>query len=268
MKNSAVTGADAAGLPCIYFLDPAIGPCRVGAGKIAQCGEDIRETWALLNLEATKVVCTGVYYPKNRQVIWNIATSGSNTPNLSIVLHVNESRGTDAGYRRGWVTWDGLRTQALATCLFSSNIEAGTARNHSLVPFIGGTMTGQVHLCDTGNIDGATAYAASITTKPYVLKTIATKFGVMGGYLVAKAVTGAKILMKVIADFGLETPTTLSSNVTFDAVGSETNVIKLIDDLVGSEMRTMQVQFYDPASAGTRFELNQLALIENAQQQN
>lgn len=267
LKGSAVNGRDPKGRPCVYFLDPSVGPCRAGAGPITQCGEDIRETWALLNLEATKVVCRGLFYPKNRQVIWNIATSGANVPDLSIVVHVNEMRETEQGFRRGWVTWNGTRSQGLAMCLFSSNIEAGAARNHNLVPFIGGEFTGRVHLCDTGTTDNSTAYAASIITKPYVLKTIATQFGVLRGYLLAKAATGATVVAKIIRNFGLDTPTTTATQ-SLTASGSESAVILNLDELVGSELRVAQFQFVDPASPGSaRWELNQLALIENQQDQ-
>jgi hypothetical protein len=267
LKGSVVNGRDPKGRPCVYFLDPSVGPCRAGAGAIMQCGEDIRETWALLNLEAAKVVCKGLFYPKNRQIIWNIATGSSDTPTLSIVVHVNEMRESEQGFRRGWTTWDGVRTQGLAMCLFSSNIEDDAARDHDLVPFIGGEFTGRVHLCDTGADDNGTAYAASIKTKPYILKTLATKFGVLTAYLLAKANTNASVVVKLIRDFGVETPTTTGTQ-TMTPAGSETNVIKVLDELVGSELRTVQFQFLDPGTPGTdRFELNQLALIENQQQQ-
>lgn len=268
LKGSVVVGRDARGRPCVFFLDPSVGPCRAGAGPIAQCGEDIRETWALLSLEASKVVCRGIYYPTKRQVKWTIATESSNTPTLAIVLHVSEMRETDQGFRRGWVTWNGTRAQALAMCLFSSNIEAGAARNHTLVPFIGGEFTGRLHLTDTGADDAGTAFAASIITKPYLLKTIATQFGVLRGYLVAKAVASSQIVVKVIRNFDFDTPTT-TGTTSLAASGSETQVIKDLDELVGSELRSVQFQFLDTTPAGSgRWELNQLALIESQQQEN
>lgn len=262
LHGSAIAGVDQMGRPCVYFLDPNVGACRAGAGGIKQCGADIRTTWELKNLEATKVACSGLYYPAARQVIWNVATSSANVPNLSIVLQTNETRDSDDGIRRGWTTWNGTRSSALAMCLFATNIETGAARNQTLVPFIGTEGLSLLHRTDTGSTDNGTAYAASILTKPYVLKTIIHHFGVMQAALLAKAVTGAMISMKVIRDFGLETTSTVTGT-TFDAsAAGETDVIKKLDALKGAELRTAQFQFYDTTPAGTRFELNQLALIQ------
>ena len=263
IHGSVVSGNDQLGRPCVYFIDPSVGPCRAGAGGIMRCGADINTSWDLKNLEATKVVCSSYFY--NRQVVWNIATGSSNTPSLSIVLQTNESRETDSGIRRGWTTWNGTRSKALTACLYSSNIDDNAARNRSLVPFIGTEGLGLVHRTDTGSDDNGTTYAARIVTKPYALKSLTRKFGVMFGVLLAKAVTGATIDVKVIRDFGLETPTTISA-VTFDATASETDVIKLLDNLKGSEMRVAQFEFVDPSTAGTRFEINQLCLVERSEQ--
>lgn len=267
IHGSVVAGLDQLGRPCVYFLDPAVGPCRAGSGGIMRCGADVNTSWNLKNLEATKVVCSSLYYGANKQVIWNFATGSSNVPDLSIVLHTNETRETDDGIRRGWVTWTGNRTKALTMSLYSSNIDDNTARNRTLVPFIGVEGLGLVHRCDTGNADNAVTYSARIVTKPHTLKTLLHKFGVMMGALLAKAVTGAKVDVKVIRDFALETTITIS-DVTFDAAGSETDVIKVLDNLKGAEMRVAQFEFVDPASAGTRFELNQLCLVERAEQNN
>lgn len=267
LHGSVVQGMDASGSPCLYFLDPAVGPCRIGQGGIKQCGADLRVTWATANLNATKAVCSSVYYPVKRQVIWNVAlTSSNNIPSKAFVLHVAEQSLTqDAGYRGGWTTWDGARGQALTMCLFATNIDDNAARNETLVPFIGGEFTGRLLRCDTGDDDNGTAYAARIVTKPYVLKTIANKFGVLMGVLVARARTGAKVAVKVIRDFGLETIENVGT-VTFDATASETSVIKKLDNLKGSELRAAQFEFVDPATAGTRWELQQLAVIESQQQ--
>lgn len=264
LHGSVVVGLDQMGRPCVYFLDPSVGPYRAGVGGLKRCGMDLFTTWETLNIDATKVVCSGVYYPATQQVIWNIAVSGSNTPNLSLVLHTTNSRETEDGVRKGYATWDGTRSKGLTMCLFASNIEAGTARSLTRVPFIGTEGLGLAHRCDTGSDDNGTAYAARIVTKPYTLKSILYRFGVAAGALLAKAVAGSKITVKVVRDFGLETPCTVDS-VSLAATASETDVIKVLDNLVGSEMSVAQFELLDPTSAGTRFELNQLTLSESAQ---
>jgi hypothetical protein len=204
LHGSVVSGVDQLGRPCTYFLDPNVGPCRYGAGGLEWCGSDIRESWTSVHLDAAKVVCSGLYDPVTRQVQWNIATGSSDTPNLGITLQTDSVRADENGTHRGWATWDGNRTTALAMCLYSSNIEAGVARNRILRPFIGLEGNGLVHLCDTGNTDNGTAYTARVVSKPYVLQTIMSRMGVMAGALLAKAVTGASVGLRITRDFGLE----------------------------------------------------------------
>lgn len=263
LHGSIVEGVDQTGRPCIYFLDPTVGPCRIGANNIQQCGADIRTTWDLLNIDATKVVCAGVYYPEKRQVLWCIATAGANRPNLGLVLQTNEMRDTEDGARGGWSVWTGTRASALTMCLFADNIDANIARSLTLAPFIGTELLGLIHRCDTGHTDNGTTYSARIVTKP--MASLSRRFSVKAGVLLAKAVTGATITLKVIRDFGLETTATVTG-ITFDATASETDVIKPLDDLKGAELTVAQIEFVDTSPAGTRWELNQLVLVEGEEQ--
>lgn len=264
IHGSVVSAVDEQGRPCVYFIDPAVGPCRVGSGGIRRCGDDIETSWSAINLSATKVTCSGIFYPAAKQVIWCIATGSSNTPDLGIVLHTTETRDSDSGIHRGWVTWSGKRIQALTMCLYASNIEAGTARNKTLKPFIALEGNNLVHLTDTGSDDDGTAYAARIVTKPYEVGNLLQRFGIQAGALLAKAVTGAVIDVKLIRDFGLETVKTVS-NVSLAATASETSVIKTLDNFSGSNLRVAEFEFVDPATPGTRFELNQLCLTNTPQ---
>lgn len=264
VHGSVVSGVDQLGRPCVYFLDPEVGPCRAGAGGLLQCGKDIYTTWRTANLDATKVVCSSLFYPKTGQVIWNLATSSSNVPDLSLVLHTSLMRETDDGLRGGWATWNGTRAKGLAMCLFAANIDAGVARVRTLVPFIATEGLGLVHQCDTANNDDGTAYAARLVTKPITLSTSLHRFGITAGALTAKAVTGATIDVKLIRDFGLETPITVADQ-SLAASASETDVIVVLDQFSGSELRVAQFELVDSATPGTRFELNELALTGNAQ---
>lgn len=273
LHGSLVVGVDPQGRPCLYALDPAVGPVRMGPGGIRQCGVDVSGKrdgggWASLNLDATKTVCTGIYYPSTRQVIWCLATSGSNVPNLAIVLQTNEQEETaKEGLRRGWTIWTGPRATALAMCLFSTNIETGAARNRVLVPFIGieaGSNT--LQMCDTGLTDSGTAYTATIRTKPHMMKSLLYKFGVKAAVLCAKAVASAAITVKLIRDFGIDASDKTVTDQTLAPAGSETDVIKLLDNLSNSEFKVAEIVFTDPTSPAARWELNQLALLESQQE--
>ncbi len=258
LHGSVVQGVDQLGRACIYFLDPNVGPCRYGANGLEWCGSDIRETWALVNKEATQVLCSGIYDPINRQVIWNIATGSANIPSLGIVLQTDSVRSTEDGTKRGWATWDGNRTKALAMCLFSDNIEAGTARSRTLRPFIALEGLGLVHICDTGTTDNSVAYTASITTKPYVLTTILDKMTIMAGTILGKAVTSAAVLVQIVRDFAVETSAGVT--VSFTAAGSETVKFVPMDNQSMAEATVVQFKITDDATNAARWELHQLAL--------
>ena len=261
IHGSIVSGIDETGAPCIYFLDHEQGPCRLGYGGIKRCGEDIRKTWELINSDATAVACSSLYYPLRKQVYWNLAVSGGNTPTKRLVLHIDKSRPFADGVRRGWAVWTGNIAKALTMCLFSDNIEANTTRSRRLVPFIGLEGLGFVHLCDTGITDNAITYEAKITTKPYWLKTILQRFMVDKAILVAKATASALIDVNCIKNFSLETTSTVS-NISFAASGSETDVIKELDDFKGSDLQVVQFQFVDVASPAARWELNHFSIRE------
>lgn len=258
IEGSLVEGMDEAGRPCVFFLDPEVGPCRYGANGLQQCGSDIFTTWQTVNVNASTIVCRAVYYPAAKQVHWWIATGSSNTPDLRIVLHTQEARIDEHGnVRRGWALWTGLGAQARAVCLFAENIDAGSARSYVLRPFIAvSSGSTRVHRGDTGDDDSGTAYTARIVTRPYTLASILNEFGVMAGALLAKAAAGVSVVITAVRDFGLET-----KSVTADLTptAAEDQVIVALDDLSFAELKAVQFEFSDPVSTAARWELNQLA---------
>lgn len=260
VHGSVVSGFTATGQPCVYFIDPVQGPCRVGLGGIARCGEDLRKTWETLNVDATQVICSSLYYPTKRQVHWNIAVDSNNTPTTRLVLHVDKSREFDDGVRKGYALWTGDIATALAMCLYADNIDDNTARSLNLVPFIGVSGAGLVQRCETGDTDNGTAYTATVRSKPTANPTILNQFEVKSGALLAKAHATATVTVKVIRDFGLETTTT-QSNISIAATSTETDVIKSLDGLVGAELRVAQFEITDGSTVGP-WEVNQLALRE------
>ena len=265
LHGSVTGGMDNAGRPCIYFIDPGAGPCRLGVGGIRSCGADISATYTTINLDATKVVCSSLYYPRKRQVHWWIATGSGNVPDTHMVLQTDETVETNDGEtKRGWALWTSTTAGALTACLYADNIDDNAPRSRDLVPFVGLVGGGLVHRCDTGDDDNGTEYTAKITTKPFTVKGILNKFGVMSAVLLAKAVTGASIDLVLTRDFNLETKTI--SAIAFDATASETQVFKQIDDIGFSELQTLQFTFQDVSTPGTRWELNAFQ-VNGSQQQ-
>lgn len=260
MHGSVVSGLDETGQPCIYFLDHEQGPCRIGVGGFKRCGEDLRRTWEAINVNATSVAVTSLYYPGKKQVFWNLATSASNTPDTRIVLHVDKSRSFADGVRKGWTVWTGNIAKALSMCLFADNIDDNAARSLNLVPFIGLNALGHVHRCDTGIADNSVAYAATITTKPVLMKSIVNYFEVRAAALMGKAVTSASVDVKCIRDFGAETTSTVSG-VSFTPAASETEITNLIDNFKGVEMKVGQFQFVDVTSPLAQWQLNRFDVV-------
>lgn len=262
LMGSISAGLDQAGGPALYFLDPTIGPCRLGAGGLRQCGADLLTTWRTVNVDATKVVARAIYYPDTRQVHWWIATGSSNIPTVRIVLQTNESRDVDDGVRRGWSYWDGDSATALAVCLFSDNIDAGIARNKLLKPFLGLEAKGLIQRTDTGITDNGTTYSGRIVTKPYVHGNGINLFEVKSAILIGKAMTSAALDVKVTQDFGIDTKTV--PGVSLTPVGSETQVIQVLSDLKFAELRSAQVEFKDVTTPLARWELNYFTMRETS----
>lgn len=262
IHGSVVTAVDETGQPAIYFIDHDQGPCRLGYGGIKRCGDDIRKTWERLNVDASAVVTSCMYFGKKKQVHWCIAVDGDSTPSIRLVLHTALSRPFADGTRKGWSIWTGTAATALTMINYADNIESNTARSLKLVPFIGLSGNGLVHKGDTGYTDNGTTYTATITTKPYWLGGLLHKFTVHSASLLAKAVSGALITLKVIRDFALETTSTVT-DINLSASASETDVIKALDSLTGAELTVAQFQFTDTTTPTAAFELNRLDIRES-----
>lgn len=261
LPGSVVEGVDDAGQPAIYFLDPEVGPCRINIAGVRQCGRDIWTTWLTVNKDAS-VVARAEYYPEHRQVHFFVATSSNDTPDTRLVLHVNETRLTEDGdVRGGWAVWTGESCEALATCLFSTNIDDGAARNRTLVPFIGRSGSGLIWRTDTGTDDNGTAYAAALESKPFVRGNLLTQFEARGAVVVGKAVENAAIDVSVVRDFGKETDT--AADVSFTPEGEETQVVAPLDQLGLSEMHAMSVRFEDVDDPVARWELSLFAMRDS-----
>lgn len=243
IPGSVVEGLDQNGRPALYFIDPKVGPSRIGEGGVQSCGLDIHRTWETVNKGAS-VIVRSAYYPESAQVHWWVATDASTTPDTLLVLHTDLSRQSQDGVRRGWVKFTGDRAAALSTCLFADNIEDDAARSLTLKPFIG-KDDGTIHICDDGDDDSGTSYAARIRTSP-VLISLLQKIGVMDAVLIAKAANSVTLVAKVIRDFGEETKT---FDVDLSPVGSEDPVIKFIDNFNMAEATAIQIEFADDSPA-------------------
>jgi hypothetical protein len=260
LPGSLVEAVDENGNPAQYFLDPKVGPMRIGSNGLEWCGSDIINTWQSVNQSAL-VPAHGVFYQAKNQVHFWIAVNGSDYPNMKIIVHCDElSTSQRDGAKRGWVTVPVGDRIASAHCstAFSDNIDSTDVRGQVIVPFIGkeqwsvsgSTIKDLVQRCDSGNTDAFTTgdtdayYYARVRTKPFAYAGLLNKFGVMAGILMCETNEGAanNIYVRAIRDFEAE-DLLLPVSVTDDR--TEDIVIKPLDNLNMAEIRAIQLEFGD-----------------------
>jgi hypothetical protein len=245
IPGSIIRGVDETGAGCFYFLDPSLGPSRLGAAGL-QVIVGLRETWGRVNLCAW-VIARGVYYPDKQQVHWWLAVDGANLPNYCIKLQVNEIRPQAAvggnGIGRGWTVATGRIAEAQCAAVFTEVVTINGVLRVSDRPMIGLSAPDFIQRCDTERTDAGIAYRAIIRTRPYVLAGLLNKWGAMTAALLAIANATATVVVKFIRDFGLETnPVTTG----LAPVASETEVVKTFDDLAMSGAAAIEIEICDP----------------------
>lgn len=268
LPGSLVEAVDQTGSPALYFLDPRVGPMRIGQYGMEWCGRDLRTTWRRVNLSATVPAC-GVYYQNKNQVHFWIAVDGADHPNMKIILQCNETRSyslqsygsATEGARRGWsTTAKGDRISDVHCALmFDDNVDSVGARSQNLVPYIGkeqwtvnnAVMTNFIQRCDTGTVDAQSSvddvgsyYYATIQTKPYLPTGLLSMHGLMAGSLLASTIVAPtnNVYIDAIKNFGEES---IRYAVDMTQQTDETMFVKKLDNVTMSEIRAIQFQFGD-----------------------
>jgi hypothetical protein len=249
IHGSVINGVDEFGRGCVYFLDPAVGPMRVGNSGVQQM-QNIRGTWLRANTSATQIICHGIYFPDKQQVWWWLAIDSEDSPNYMIRNQVTEIRTDDTGgggTDRGWTVATGHLTDAWCSVVVPEVVEDSDtgATLLSFRPYAGFEGPDYIQRCDVGSKDNRDTYRAIIRTKPYIVAGLLNWWGAMAGALLAQPINDptVKLQVKFIRDFGLE-----EDKVTTDFVPekSEDLVIKLFDNLKMSHAHAIQVEFSDP----------------------
>lgn len=259
LPGSVIEAVDQTGASALYFLDPAVGPCRLGVQGIEWCGYDVQKLWKRVEVDAT-IPCHGVYHADKQQIHWWVALDGSSYPNAKIILHCNRSVRTEAGVRKGWVTVPVGNRIASAHCstMFSANVESTDPRSVRKVPFIGKaewtvgstTVRNLWQRCEVGNTDALTAgdvscyYNGILKTKPYTAGGLFNQFGILSGAVVAEASAGAIVTVRAYKNFNADLPDEADVSLT-PSGAAETTVIKTLDDLGLSEITALEIEFGD-----------------------
>jgi len=247
MDGSVQDGIDESGNPCVYFTDPAVGPCRVGGAGIQEI-EGLRQTWATVNTGAEGVATHSYYYPDKKQMHYHVATFGADFPNYELVSQTNEIRssGQAGNAARGWSVSTGHRTEAICSCVVPEMVlDQDTGSTYlSFRPYLGFTAPDLIQRGDASSRDNGEKYLGKILTKSYIVAGLLNWFGAMSGGLLASPLTTDKTKMRIsfIKDFGLEKVPVLTD---FKAEGNEELIIKLFDNFGISHVHALQLLFED-----------------------
>lgn len=266
LEGSVVEGVDQLGMPCLYFLDPEVGPCRTGGNRVVQsASRDVLNTWAEVNTDAI-IVSRAYFNPEKMQVHWFLATGDEDFPEIQLVLQTNNSRETEDGVRGGYARWDGIICNAYSACMYAENIDADTTRSLILKPLIGvSAANGYVLQCDTGDDDNGTAYHARIISRPFVLRDLLSEFKILAAAVLAKAHATAQVAINFIRDIGAEESSAVTK--TLAASGTETQVRKLLSvgECALSAGYAVQVQFEDVGSPTGQWQINRFDMLKSDQ---
>ena len=242
IKGSIFEGLDEHGDPVIFFLDLVQGPSMIN-GQGIQRVRGLRTTWKRVNQKAANVIARGIFYPYKMQAHWWVAADGSNTPTLKLVLQADSLRiHKRGGYHKGWSLATGRIAQGLCVSLYNEWVNEGGSVRLSSRPFIGLTSPDFVQRTDVDSTDAGVAFASSLITKPQSVSSLLQRYGAMVGTLAADA-GGGTVQVRLIRDLALETSAPIA--VSLAPTGSETIVIPLIDNLVLTGCKVLQVQISD-----------------------
>lgn len=249
IPGSIVKASDTSGGGAIYFLDPFVGPCKLGNGGIVYPIHGLRNIWSRVNLKATTVVCCGAFYPYKQQVRWWLSVDGGNAPSLCIVIQASELQHkyvpntyqSTGELTKGVSTTTGLAATATAVAAITSVLGTQTTD----VPFIGLPSPNFIQQIDNGTDDNGTTFTATIKSKPLFLAGILNKWAVRATSFMGTADANGAITVGLIRDEGLETKFSSSPITSLAPVGTEAQVIIPLDDLNISELRSVQILLTD-----------------------
>ena len=140
----------------------------------------------------------------------------------------------------------GRMTEASTMEVFTELVSISGVDQVSNRPFVGLTSPDYVQRCDTAATDAGTAFTATIRTKPLAILGLLQKWGAMIASIMATANTGGSLVCRLVRDFDdASTGYTKAVTASLTPSGSETYVIVPMDDLVLSELTTLQLEFSD-----------------------
>ena len=267
-NESIVQAIDEQGRPALYFLDPALGPYRIGRDGLQWCGKDMADIWATVNKGATNKVAHATYYEDVYQIWFWIATGAENDPDKIMVFdctlgRVDPERPTD-GVRGGWSLFTGDMAKCRCSTLMSRTLGASMSRD--LVPYAGRATGTTLLKCDTGTDDAGTTFQGYLESKAFEIEPLYQHKSLTKAYVLAEAVV-MNLRLSLVRNTGDDTDRT--SDIVLSAVsdgGAETEVLKQFEDAALADAFTFQARLGDSGAASDAWTLHRFyALVKGAE---
>lgn len=240
-------GEDAKGQPCVFYMDPQVGPSMVGPTAPITIGDKgIRDLWDGVNLAATTRVGWVCDYPAKGQVWFCWASGSDNEPSVLAVY----TKSTGA-----WSVFDtgGKIRLSRTAVLFARTLGATMSRDK--VPYVGYNSSNNVmHRCDTsGTDDAGTTYQAVVKSRPITMN--GKLFRATTPWILAKAASGVTLTVTADRDFGKETrSTTIDLTPTADEASS-TRVWRRAEGLDVTDCTFLQYQVGDASAVSNTWQI-------------
>jgi hypothetical protein len=254
--QSIVEGEDGAGAACLYFLDPELGPYRLGANGLQWIGKDVKAIWDTINQTPERHVPHGIYYKSKHQVIWWLATRNSNDPNLALVFDVTEGTASAEGVRYGWSRYTGTYAGARCSALLPEFFTVPMSR--AVKPYVGLSSFYGTKLLrgdDAAEVtDDGTPYQAYLQSGSLTKEPLYVNAAVLTSYVHADASDGVTLTQTLIRGTADETPRV--SHVVLTAIGTEVDVLKKFEAAALADAYAFQVRLGDQVAVAKRWTLN------------
>ena len=251
-QQAIVVAIDYLGYGACYFLDPVLGPYTVGGTYgLRWCGKDVADIWATVNRDALSLAACGEWFPDRSQIIWLLATNGSNSPNFAIALDPTKMRPDDDNdLRGGWTTYDGDWVKSFCIRTFSNTLNA--TRSAVRTPYTGGAGK-LLRYDETVQQDDATPFMGYVTSGAQAVEIQSLTVDL--AYVVASAETGVTLQQSFIRNTGDEVDRVASVDLT--PIATETTVLRKLEDASVTDAWAFQVQLGDPAPANVAWQILQ-----------
>jgi len=240
----------------LYFLDPELGPYRIGANGLQWIGKDVKAIWDTVNHDAERLRAHGVYYKGKHQVCWWVATNGNHDADTVLRFDVMEGTLSADGVRYGWSRDTGMWASGRASAMLPEFI--GAVMSRALKPYAAAsTFFGTILLKGddpTMTTDADLPYQAYVQSGAFSKEPLYENKAVLKSFLHAEASDGATLTQTFIRGSGDDTNRV--AHVVLTSQGGESEVLKKFEASALTDAYAFQVRLGDQSAVDKLWTLN------------